>query len=261
MKAELSGKKFLTLLNIRSWQILEKRPVTEQVYVHSKLLIADDRVAILGSANINDRSQLGNRDSELAVVIRDDEQISVKSDGIHQDFVSANVHRLRIRLWKKLFGLMGSAEPARELAPVVETPAAQGTWEAIQSIAHANALAYQTVFPFLAKVQGKSSSIWPTWDKGIRGLSSHMPFNERFWRANEAMDDPLSWEAKSRKTESPPLNIQGFIVELPTSWTAGEDNMSGMNLTLLAKNVCPRNGDQLFAGVDKDEHAKPVKWS
>jgi hypothetical protein len=43
--------------------------VTELIYVHSKLLIADDKLVICGSANINDRSMLGKRDSEIAVVI------------------------------------------------------------------------------------------------------------------------------------------------------------------------------------------------
>jgi phospholipase D1/2 len=44
--------------------------VTELIYVHSKLLIADDQLVICGSANINDRSMLGKRDSEIAVVIK-----------------------------------------------------------------------------------------------------------------------------------------------------------------------------------------------
>ena len=39
------------------------------VYVHSKLLVADDSVAIVGSANINQRSLAGSRDTELAVVV------------------------------------------------------------------------------------------------------------------------------------------------------------------------------------------------
>jgi len=38
--------------------------VTNQIYVHSKLMIIDDRIALIGSANINDRSLLGSRDSE-----------------------------------------------------------------------------------------------------------------------------------------------------------------------------------------------------
>lgn len=240
-------KKYLTLLNLRNWQVLDKRPVTEQIYVHSKLLIADDRVAILGSANINDRSQLGNRDSELAITVRDDDQVCVKLDGINQDLVSANVRRLRTLLWKKIFGLTGSAQPAHDLAAVIEMPAAQSTWEAIQRVAYANATVYQDSFPFLPRVRGKSSPIWPTWEAKTRTLNGHMPFNERFWREDETTDEPLSWDAKARKTESSPANIQGFIVALPVSWTAGENNLSGMNLTLLANNTASDAKDGLLA--------------
>lgn len=45
--------------------------VTELIYIHSKLMIVDDNTVILGSANINDRSMLGKRDSELAIIFRD----------------------------------------------------------------------------------------------------------------------------------------------------------------------------------------------
>lgn len=47
--------------------------MTELIYVHSKLLISDDKVVICGSANINDRSLIGKRDSEIAVIITDEE--------------------------------------------------------------------------------------------------------------------------------------------------------------------------------------------
>lgn len=33
--------------------------------MHSKLMIVDDRMVLIGSANINDRSLLGSRDSEV----------------------------------------------------------------------------------------------------------------------------------------------------------------------------------------------------
>ncbi len=46
-----------------------------QVYIHGKVCIVDDRLAIIGSANINERSQRGDRDSELAAVIRDTDMI------------------------------------------------------------------------------------------------------------------------------------------------------------------------------------------
>lgn len=44
---------------------------SEQVYVHSKLMITDARCVLIGSANINDRSLLGERDSEVNVLLRD----------------------------------------------------------------------------------------------------------------------------------------------------------------------------------------------
>ena len=48
--------------------------VTEIIYVHSKLMIIDDHMAICGSANINDRSLLGQRDSEVGMIINDLEE-------------------------------------------------------------------------------------------------------------------------------------------------------------------------------------------
>ena len=48
-----------------------RRVVTEQIYPHVKLMIVDDRTVIVGTANINDRSLLGDRDSEIALYIHD----------------------------------------------------------------------------------------------------------------------------------------------------------------------------------------------
>ena len=57
-------------------------PFLQQVYIHGKVCIVDDRLAIIGSANINERSQRGDRDSELAAVIRDTDMIDGQVDGI-----------------------------------------------------------------------------------------------------------------------------------------------------------------------------------
>ena len=56
---------FISVNCLRNHAIFDDIPVMNQIYVHSKLMIVDDRVAICGSANINERSQLGNRDSEV----------------------------------------------------------------------------------------------------------------------------------------------------------------------------------------------------
>ncbi|KAM4620740.1 phospholipase D2 [Polymixia lowei] len=66
---------YITLCGLRTHTQLSQSLVTELIYVHSKTLIADDRRYIIGSANINDRSMLGSRDSELAVLVEDEENV------------------------------------------------------------------------------------------------------------------------------------------------------------------------------------------
>ena len=58
-------RKYLAFCSLRTHDQLGDKLVTEQIYIHCKLIIVDDRTVIIGSANINDRSQLGNRDSEV----------------------------------------------------------------------------------------------------------------------------------------------------------------------------------------------------
>lgn len=62
---------YISFHGLRTHSVLNGELVTELIYVHSKLLIADDCLVICGSANINDRSMLGKRDSEIAVIIED----------------------------------------------------------------------------------------------------------------------------------------------------------------------------------------------
>ena len=224
---------YLTLLNLRNWDTLGGRPVTEQIYIHSKLLIADDRTVVLGSANINDRSQMGDRDSELAVIMHDDAPVSALLDGKRTQQVGASAHGLRKALWRKHFGLMGGSAPATELQAVLDRPATPETWQAIQRVAASNARAYQRAFPFLPKLADKSS-IWPTWIPDEGKLGGYMPFNERFWTNPGPRAESFTWDAKHLLPEHAPTGVHGFIVALPTMWTHGEDNNSGMNLTTLA---------------------------
>uniref|UniRef100_A0A8C5AGZ4 Phospholipase n=1 Tax=Gadus morhua TaxID=8049 RepID=A0A8C5AGZ4_GADMO len=72
---------YITLCGLRTHGRLADAPVTELIYVHSKTLIADDRRYIIGSANINDRSMLGQRDSELAVLVEDEDRVPSLMDG------------------------------------------------------------------------------------------------------------------------------------------------------------------------------------
>ncbi|KAF9557909.1 phospholipase D/nuclease [Agrocybe pediades] len=79
--------------------------VSELLYIHSKIMIVDDRRVIIGSANINDRSQKGDGDSEIALVIEDDDMIRSTMDGESYD-VSRFAATLRRQLYKEHLGLI-----------------------------------------------------------------------------------------------------------------------------------------------------------
>ncbi|CAH2272671.1 phospholipase D2 isoform X1 [Pelobates cultripes] len=76
-----SWRSYLSVCGLRTHgEMPDGSLVTELIYIHSKLLIVDDRKVIIGSANINDRSMMGKRDSELAVIVEDTEFVSSVMD-------------------------------------------------------------------------------------------------------------------------------------------------------------------------------------
>lgn len=269
-KARHDWKRFVTLLNLRNWDTIGGRPVTEQIYVHSKLLIADDQVAVLGSANINDRSMLGDRDSELATVITSRNAVQVPLAGCTQS-VAKEVHELRVGLWKKHFGDGAPGRKASALLTdtILKSPGVPATWEAIQKRSSENARIYNDAFWYIPRSEvrpeiqpkesqdkepgGPPASIWPTWkyqtylNHGQGGqLRYRMPFDPLFWRDAEHKEVTNSWTpapdaARSKAPVSAPQGVQGFIVALPTEWTRNEDNLfSKTHIQTIAVNETTR---------------------
>jgi phosphatidylserine/phosphatidylglycerophosphate/cardiolipin synthase-like enzyme len=270
--AQQDWSKYLTLLNLRTWDTLGNRVVTEQIYVHSKLLIADDRVAILGSANINDRSQCGTRDSELAVIVRDSESTDAKLDGKHNQKVGKTINKLRKDLWKKHFGM----SQAKQNGPVahftvsdeiLDQPAAEKTWKAIQTQAASNSKAYEYSFNFIPRnfnesqviesstaqqyQDGFPSPIWPTWTYrstlhlNLGGqISEPLPHEQGFWESKTLA---------GVKKYPAPIGVRGFITALPIYWTKAENNESGLNLTIIAHNQDKKN-DVHIASLSEASH-------
>ncbi|KAG2183771.1 hypothetical protein INT43_006782 [Umbelopsis isabellina] len=100
-----------TLSSTNSMELNDGRMdyVTSMVYIHSKLLIADDRIVVCGSANLNDRSQLGNRDSEIAMVIEDTDMVDSKMNG--KEYKAGRfAYTLRTHLFKEHIGLLTAHE-------------------------------------------------------------------------------------------------------------------------------------------------------
>lgn len=99
-------------------------PATELVYIHSKLLIVDDKTVLIGSANVNDRSMMGSRDSELAVVIQDKTEVSTVMNGKPYQ-AAAFAHNFRKKVFKSLFGFTNDEEVLDPLNPQM--------WEEIEN--------------------------------------------------------------------------------------------------------------------------------
>ena len=97
---------YIQFYSLRSWGKIgpNKQLVTEQLYIHAKIMVVDDRIAIIGSANINERSLLGSRDSECAAVVRDTDMLWSTMAG-EPYLVGRFPHTLRMRLMREHLGL------------------------------------------------------------------------------------------------------------------------------------------------------------
>ena len=70
-KIGVNWEDYIGFYSLRNHAIVNGIPKTEIIYIHSKLMIVDDLYVICGSANINDRSMKGSRDSEFASLIKE----------------------------------------------------------------------------------------------------------------------------------------------------------------------------------------------
>jgi phospholipase D1/2 len=80
------------------------------VYVHSKLMLMDDRYMLFGSCNLNDRGLTGGGDSEIACG-------TWPSHG--EERVTVEIKRFRKRLWLEHFGALPSGSDSPESAACV----------------------------------------------------------------------------------------------------------------------------------------------
>eukprot|EP01094_Clydonella_sp_ATCC50884_P025320 TRINITY_DN660_c1_g1_i1.p1 TRINITY_DN660_c1_g1~~TRINITY_DN660_c1_g1_i1.p1 ORF type:complete len:818 (+),score=198.65 TRINITY_DN660_c1_g1_i1:184-2454(+) len=131
---------YISFYSLRNYGFLGGNAVTEQIYVHAKLLIVDDRTAIIGSANINDRSMFGDRDSELGAIVDGGAQVTSSMNG-RPYRVSDFVHRLRLALWVEHLGMEMSQRPL--LADPISDHIYHGVWK---RTADANSAIYKSIF-------------------------------------------------------------------------------------------------------------------
>ena len=181
---------YIQFFGLRTHGIVAEQPETEIVYVHSKLLVVDDERAIIGSANINERSMRGSRDSEVCVLIEDGPQRQVR-----EHTVSADIHSLRMRLFQEHFGIdLDASDPADELV-----------WKLVKQRASKNTALYRQIF-----------HCYP--DDGIAKLA-----DLTIIRKDSGKDNYKLYQEKKDE-------IVGFAVEYPLHFLKEEDLTVGATL-------------------------------
>eukprot|EP00027_Filamoeba_sp_ATCC50430_P013027 CAMPEP_0168572504 /NCGR_PEP_ID=MMETSP0413-20121227/17974_1 /TAXON_ID=136452 /ORGANISM="Filamoeba nolandi, Strain NC-AS-23-1" /LENGTH=364 /DNA_ID=CAMNT_0008605567 /DNA_START=42 /DNA_END=1137 /DNA_ORIENTATION=- len=161
----------LCFFSLRNYGVLGGTPVTEQVYIHAKMMLVDDRIAIIGSANINDRSMLGTRDSEICAFV---EQPQTLVDGVMNGKpfkVSSFARDLRVKLWKDYLGMDNEL-----ITQKLQDPVAEETYKLLFNIAQNNTLIYKSVFPSIPENVKSLSDIRPADPRNIEQLHSILGF-------------------------------------------------------------------------------------
>ncbi|XP_068333379.1 phospholipase D zeta 1-like isoform X1 [Pyrus communis] len=142
---EILGAKmhdYISFYGLRSYgKLFEGGPVAcSQIYVHSKIMIVDDCTTLIGSANINDRSLLGSRDSEIGLLIEDREMINSFMGGKPWKAGKFSLS-LRMSLWSEHLGIR-----ATEMNQIID-PIVDSTYKDIwMATAKTNTTIYQDVF-------------------------------------------------------------------------------------------------------------------
>ncbi|CAN6726526.1 unnamed protein product [Malus baccata var. baccata] len=142
---EILGAKmhdYISFYGLRSYgKLFEGGPLAcSQIYVHSKIMIVDDCTTLIGSANINDRSLLGSRDSEIGLLIEDKEMINSFMGGKPWKAGKFSLS-LRMSLWSEHLGIR-----ATEMNQIID-PIVDSTYKDIwMATAKTNTTIYQDVF-------------------------------------------------------------------------------------------------------------------
>lgn len=207
---------YISFHSLRTHSNLGGHPITELIYVHSKLLIADDKIVICGSANINDRSLIGKRDSEVCVMITDE----VFGEGrMNGEAFPAGLFASKLRkfLFKEHLGLL---EPHPERVPVdVTDPIIDAFFNGIwRRTSYRNTKIYDEVFKCIPTNNVKTFVELKAYVESDKMCKTDVPAAEREITKIEGYLVDLPLEFLRNEVLTPPSTSKEGI--MPTSlWT------------------------------------------
>ncbi|XP_044525488.1 phospholipase D1 [Gracilinanus agilis] len=196
LKAEIGNQwiNYISFCGLRTHAELEGNLVTELIYVHSKLLIADDNTVIIGSANINDRSMLGKRDSEMAVIVQDTETVPSVMNG--EEYQAGRFAQgLRLQCFRVVLGYL--SESIAEILDPVSDKFFKEVWI---STAARNATIYDKVFRCLPNDE-------------VHNLI----------QLREFITKPILAKEEPGRAEEELKKIRGFLVQFPFYFLSEEN--------------------------------------
>ena len=136
---------YIGFYSLRNHALVNGVPKTEIIYIHSKLMIVDDTKVLLGSANINDRSMIGTRDSEFAVIIKENKEVIYQKTGRNfimdgKNYLGANFAAGFRR------ALMGEHLGISPDDPILDDPVSNNLFNFMKKRANTNTLVYRNIF-------------------------------------------------------------------------------------------------------------------
>ena len=137
---------YLGFFSLRNHGIINNIPKTEIIYIHSKIMIVDDKKVLIGSANINDRSMLGDRDSELAAMIEEKEEftnIKSRTKFIMNEKINYKAANFAVELRK---ALMAEHLGISQNAPILDDPVSDKLFSLFLKRANNNSRIYHYIF-------------------------------------------------------------------------------------------------------------------
>ncbi|XP_014560613.1 hypothetical protein COCVIDRAFT_34248 [Bipolaris victoriae FI3] len=232
--------------------------VSEELYIHSKLLIADDQVVICGSANLNDRSQLGDHDSEIAIIIHDPNTVESSMDG--QPWrASEFAASLRREIFRKHLGLLKPQDmerPDANYEPVgipnqydwgsqedrqVVDPISEEFWNLWNWRAHTNTQAFGKVFHPVPSDEVKNWKQYDEYYSRFFGQDEKAKENKKpslYKWGHVVAENFAPGEQGVREVKEILSTIKGNLVEMPLLFLKEEDiAKEGVGLNALTEEL------------------------
>ncbi|GKV31430.1 hypothetical protein SLEP1_g40117 [Rubroshorea leprosula] len=208
---------YISFYGLRAYgKLFDDGPVaTSQVYVHSKIMIIDDCAALIGSANINDRSLLGSRDSEIGVLIEDKELVDSCMGGKPWK-AGRFALSLRLSLWSEHLGLC-QGEVNQIIDPISDSTH-RDIWVATAKM---NTTIYKDVFSSVPNDHIHSRS---TFRQTIASLKEKLGHNTiDLGIAPKKLETHQNGEVKQTDPMDRLKSVRGHLVYFPLNFMCKED--------------------------------------